>query len=234
LVLIEKARELWRLHQDQKAIDLLDIKEFSASAEALFLIGDIYNCADKRVGGVSRSVSKARKFWLESVKHGSSEAAVELGDFYYFGHGVKQNHKKAEEFWLMASESKNELGMFKLAELYYDYMPEKISQAITLYEVLSAGSTFSGNSCCKLGRIYDREIGVIRNPSMAASWYEKGSKLNNGNCLLDLSFLYYKGDGVKYDVTKAIELAEQAAKTEWLKDSAPIVVQKMRDGTLLN
>lgn len=231
---IEKAKDHWRSNEDQRAIDILDDPKLAASPEALFTLGDIYNCADKRVGGVSRSVPKARKYWLEAIKYGSTDAAVELAGLYYFGDGVKENHKKAEEFWLLAANGGNEIGRFKLADFYYDNRPENIKDAIVLFESLTAGSVFSGNSCCRLGRIYDRGIGVKRDPAMAAYWYEAGSKLNNGNCLLDLSYLFYKGDGVEKNIDKAVELAEKASETEWLKDRGPIVAEKMRNGTLLN
>ncbi|WP_394176954.1 tetratricopeptide repeat protein [Thalassotalea litorea] len=231
---IEKARAYWRSHEDQKAIDILNVDDLATSAEALFVLGDIYNCADKRVGGVSRSVPQARKYWLEAVKYGSMDSAVELGNLYYFGDGVKQNYRKAEEFWLIAANGGDELGMFKLADFYFDYYPEKIPDGIVLFELLTKGTTFARNSYCKLGRIFDRGIGVERDPKKAISWYEAGARLNDGNCLLDLSYLYYKGDGIEKDINKAIELAEKAADTEWLKDIAPIVVEKMRKGTLLN
>lgn len=231
---IEKARAYWRSHEDQKAIDILDVEDLATSSEALFLLGDIFNCADKRVGGVSRSVPKARKYWLEAVKYGSMNAAVELGSLYYFGDGVKESYRKAKEYWLIAANGDDELGMFKLADFYYDHQPTKIQDAIVLFESLTKRTAFVRNSYCKLGRIFDRGIGVERDPKRAASWYEAGSQLNDGNCLLDLSFLYYKGDGVERNIDRAIELAEKAADTEWLKDSAPIVVEKMRNGTLLN
>lgn len=231
---IEKAKECWKSHEDQKAIDILSVEDLSTSAEALYVLGDIYNCADKRVGGVSRSVPKARKYWLEAIKHGSMDAAVGLGSLYYFGDGVKENYRKAEEFWLIAANGGDELGRFKLANFYYDHRPEKIQDGIALFESLTRGTTFARNSYCKLGRIFDRGIGVERDPKIAASWYEAGARLSDGNCLLDLSYLYYKGDGVERNIDRAIELAERAADTEWLKDSAPLVVEKMRNRTLLN
>jgi len=232
---LDKAKDYWCSNEDQKAIDTLDIEELSTSAEALFMLGDIYNCADKRVGGVSRSIPKARKYWLEATQYGSSDAAVELGNLYYLADGVKQNYSKAEKFWLIAANAGHEIGRFKLADFYYDYQLENINDAIILFKsLIDEQSTFSGNSCCRLGRIYDRAKGVKRDSKQAALWYEKGAKLNHGNCLLDLSYLYYKGDGVVKNVELAINLAEKASKTEWLKNSAPLVVKKMRNGTLVN
>ncbi|MBV1876821.1 MAG: sel1 repeat family protein [Pseudomonadales bacterium] len=229
---VEKAKLCRSSHEDQKAIDILDVEQLAISGEALFLLGDIYNCAEKSVGGVSRSVPKAKKYWLRAVKCGSVEAAVELGDLFYFGDGVKENYKKAEEFWLIAARHKDELGMFKLADFYYDCRPERIQEAIVLFESLTKDTIFAKNSCCKLGRIFDRGIGVKRDSKVAALWYEVGARLNDGNCLLDLSYLYYRGDGVERNVARAIELAERSADTEWLSDSAPLIVEKMRDGTL--
>ncbi|MCK7595826.1 sel1 repeat family protein [Microbulbifer sp. CAU 1566] len=231
---IEKARKYWRLGEDRKAIDTLDVAELATSAEALFLLGDIYNCADSSAGGGRQSYSRARKYWLEALQYGSMEAAVELGDLYYFGNGVKQDFGKVEHYWQIAASAGDETGMHKLADLYCEHMPEKIHDAIAYLQSLTYGSSFADHACYRLGKIYNRGIGVSRNPEVAASWFEAGAKANHGHCLLDLAFLLYKGDGVVKNVTRAIQLAERAAETEWLKDLAPVFVEQMRSGTLLH
>ncbi|WP_078085455.1 tetratricopeptide repeat protein [Microbulbifer mangrovi] len=231
---IEKARKHWRHNEDQAAIEILDVEELATSPEALFILGNIYNCADASIGGVRQSYPKARRYWLEALKHGSTEAAVELGDLYYFGNGVKQSFSKAEHFWMIAASAGDETGIFKLAGLYCDHMPEKIHDAIAYLQALADGSSFADNACYKLGKIYNRGIGVDRDPVQAASWFEAGAKHNHGSCLLDLAFLLYKGDGVIKNVDRAIQLAERAEKTEWLKDVAPVFIEQMRKGTLLH
>jgi len=55
---IEKAKGHWRSHEDQKAIDVLNVATLETSSEAFFTLGRIYNWADRSVGGLSRRVPK--------------------------------------------------------------------------------------------------------------------------------------------------------------------------------
>lgn len=229
--LIEKARHHYRLDENQNAITILESPDLADNADALLLLGQIYNGTSKSQGGVSRSIPNARKCWLKALELGSSEAALELGDLYYFD---KNNHKKAEEYWLIAAEAGNELAAFKLVDFYYDYRNDRIDKAIELCHWLIAKNQFVENCCLKLGRIYYRATGVPRDVAQARIWLEKGAALGHGNSCMDLALMYYLGEGVEKDVAKAISLVETAAKTEWLKDTAPVIAEKMRKGILLH
>lgn len=229
--LIAAARRHYRLDENQKAIEILESPDLAENANALLLLGQIYNGTTKSCGGVARSMPNARKCWLKALELGNSEAAWELGKLYYFD---KNNRKKAEEFWLAAADMGNELAAFDLVNLYYDHLNEKIHKAIELCHWLIDKNEFVDSCCVKLGRIYYRGKGVPRDVDQARVWLEKGAALDNGNACMDLALMCYLGEGVEKDVAKAISLVEKAGKTEWLKDTAPVIAEKMRKGTLLH
>lgn len=229
--LIATARRHYRLDENQKAIEILESPDLAENAGALLLLGQIYNGTTKSRGGVARSMPNARKCWLKAFELGNSEAAWELGKLYYFD---KNNRKKAEEFWLAAADMGNELATFDLVNLYYDHLNDKIDKAIELCHWLIEKNEFVENCCLILGRIYYRGKGVPRDVAQARIWLEKGAALGHGNSCMDLALMYYIGEGVEKDVAKAISLVEKAGKTEWLKDTAPVIAEKMRKGTLLH
>lgn len=231
---VKRALELFREDENQEAIEILEAEDLQANADALLLLGQIYNATSKSSGGVSRNTSKARQYWLKAFELGNTEAARELADMYYFGEGVKENYRKAEYYWKSAAVAGDEIAQFELANYYYDYVPDKINNAIELYKLLIDRDEFVGNSCLKLGRIYYRGIGVPRDTDKAFYWLTKGAELGDGNSCMDLAYIYYRGDGTEKNVDKAIALVEAAGQTEWLKDDAPQIAELMRKGTLFH
>ena len=232
--LIKQALKHHRWDEDVQAIEILESEQLANNADAMLLLGQVYATAQKSVTGVSRSYPKARKCWMKALELGNYKAANELADMYYLGDGVKENYKKAEEYWLIACEAGDELAAFYLVDYYYDHNNEKIDKAIELCHSLIARDEFVEQCCIKLARIYHRGLGVAKDIQQAIYWLEKGVALGHGNSCMDLAMLYYRGEGVKQDVEKAISLVEQAGTTEWLKDEAPVIAQKMRDRTLLH
>ncbi|MFO7541961.1 MAG: tetratricopeptide repeat protein [Thiobacillus sp.] len=220
------------LFDDQKAIEILSEEKLSNDAHAMYLLGQIYFFADKRETGVCRDLPKAKHYWLKAIKLGSAEAAYDLGKMYRFASGVKQSYSKAEHYWLMAFERGYTLAAFDLIRLYYDHLHEKINKAIELCLWLIENNEFVGNCCLILGRIYYRGVGVSVDREQAFLWLTKGADIGHGVSCMDLAMMYYKGECVEKDIEKAISLVEEAGKTEWLKEEAPIIVGLMRYGKL--
>ncbi len=231
---IKSALNHFRLDENKDAISILETDELSENADALLLLGQIYNTTSKSVGGVSRNTSKARKSWLKSFELANIKAAGELAEMYYYGEGVKENYNKAEHYWQAAAVAGDELAQFNLANYYYDDLNEKIDAAIELYKTLIERNEFVGSSYLKLGRIYHRGLGVKQDPKEAYFWLSKGAEIGHGNSCMDLAYMYYRGEGVEKNIDKAISLVEIAGKTEWLKDEALEIAELIRKGTLVH
>ena len=229
--LVETARGHFRRDDNQTALSILESPELAEDGDAMLLLGQIYNGTTKSCGGISRNIPKARQYWLKALALGCVEAARELASLYRFDKG---NFKKAEEFWLIAANAGDELAAFALVNYYYDHCDVKINKAIELCHWLIERNEFVENCYLKLGRIYYQGKGVPRDVAQARHWLEKGAALGHGNSCMDLAIMYYRGDGVEKDVNKAIALVETAGKSEWLKDEAPVIADRMRKGILFH
>lgn len=160
---IESARALFRQNANIRAVDILENEVFAENAEALLLLGQIFDLSAKSEGGVARNPSKARKLWRKAVALGNTEAARELASAYYFGNGVKTNFDKAKKYWLVAMRLGDDLAQFELANFWYDDRPEKTIDAVALYQNLIEHNQFVGNSCTNSP--YSLAISCGRRPS---------------------------------------------------------------------
>jgi len=222
--LIQKALNYHRNDENIRAVEILESEVFTNNPEALLLLGDIYSNTDKRSSGLSRDNIKARDYWIKSHELGNNEASRNLADMYYWGTGkVRQNRKESEAFWKVAHGRGDEMATSDLANYYYDDKNEDIDQAIEMYKQLIEKSEFLEDSCTKLGRIYYRGIGVSKDFEKAFYWSQKGALLGAGNCLMDLSLMYYRGDYVKKSDEKAIALVKKAGRTEWIDNTDEVI-----------
>ncbi len=112
---INKAVRLWQNDQDRKAIELLQSLDLDQNAEANRLIGQIYIGAERGVSDIKRDTKKGIEFLSKALSLGNSEAALDLGNLYYYGNGVKESRKKAEQYWKQSYELGNENAGFALA-----------------------------------------------------------------------------------------------------------------------
>lgn len=231
---IDRARVLYRQDDARTAILLLESADLANEPDALFLLGEIYESVSLTIDGVARNASKARKVWKKAAELGHAEAARELANCYHVGSSVKANPAKAQEYWLQAASSGDVLARFELANFYFDERPDKIQDAIDLYTLLILEDEFSGQSCLKLGRIFYRGIGTAKDTSQAIKWLTRGAEQNHANCCMDLAFIYFCGTDVPKNTGLAIELAERASKSDFLKDEALEVASLMRTGATLD
>lgn len=189
--IFEQAQSAWRAQEDRRAIEILSIPELEEDAEALCLIGEIYDCADKRTSGLARSTKKARAYWLRAMALGSGEAAHELGSHYHLGEGVQPNQKKAESYWKIGIELGDPRCHWQMADLCYDAAVEgaveRIEDAIDLCQRLIDMGEYVGQSLNQLGKIHHRGIGVVADEAIAKRYWRKGVKLKHPGCCWELA-----------------------------------------------
>ena len=226
--IIDKAIELWQDDNEKKAIELLETIDLDNNAEANTLIGQMYIGAERGISNIKRDVKKGIQFLQNGLALGDAEAGMELADLYYLGEGVKENYKKAEKYWVESWELGEEKAGFELANYYYDEFNEKISEAINIYEQLIDRNEFVGNCNSKLSKIYEKGIGGITpDPDKSLKYLEEGAKDSHIHCCMNLGLKYYRGDGVKKDIVKAIELVEKVKDNELFKQEVEVLLNKM-------
>ncbi len=105
---IDKANQLIKQGQVQKAQSLLLPKAEKGDHQAQYLLATTYSGRDEL---------KAFKWYMKSAKLGNPEAQLRVGKMYSFGLGVKKNTQKAI-FWYKQSAQRGN----KAAKQSLDYL----------------------------------------------------------------------------------------------------------------
>lgn len=188
----------------------------------------MYVGAEKGISNIMKNIKKGIDFLEKGLKLGDAEAGLELADLYYLGEDVKENHKKAVKYWSESWELGEELAGFKLANFYYDEFKEKINEAINIYEQLISRNEFVGNCNSKLSKIYEKGIGGITpDPVKYLMYLEAGAQDSHIHCCMNLGLKYYRGNGVKKDISKAIEFVERVKDNDLFKQEVRALLDKM-------
>lgn len=226
--IINKAVKLWQLDQDKEAVELLKSLNLEINAQANTLIGKILTGAERGISNIKKDTVNGLAHLKMGLKLGDSEAGLKLAEIFYFGEGVRKNYKKAEEYWKLSYSLGNELAGFELANFYYDDLQEKITEAIKIFYELIEKKEFEENCYYKLFKIFEKGIGEIEsNKELSLKYLEKGAINSHVNCCMTLGLKYYRGDGIKQDVNKAIEIVERVKENEFFKEEVNVILLKM-------
>jgi len=198
--LLKKARKYYRKLDYPKAIEILDTSFFVNDAIAHYILGEMYQYGNKRETSLKRDPRQAMKHFKKSSELGYREASYEIARKYETGDGVKESYNKAREYYLMAIKQGHIIAKYDLADLYIDYFPEKIPEAINLLEDIIQDGEYEDLACSKLGKLYLRGNGVEKDFQKAKAWFEKGLKHNSSSCSMEISYLYFYGLGVDKDL----------------------------------
>lgn len=152
-------------------------------SELINLLGDCYT---KDPLASIESISEGIGYYRKSLKMGSLNAMVNLGDCYLNGKGVIKNVSKAFELFSKAANLNNSEGKMKLGHcylngigVYHDY-----NKGIDCYK--KAAELGNSESAYFLGDLYYK-----KNHSEAIKYYELAKKLGTTNSLLNLAKCYY-------------------------------------------
>jgi len=229
--IIDKAKELHLNGEDNEAIKLLSSLDLANSKEANYLLGRIYETAEKGISNIKKDIKIAISFYEKALSLSHPDAGLELADIYYTGYLVKENLKKAEKYWKISSRLGNELATFELANYYYNN--NKINDAVQLYSILVNGK-FGGNSCFKLAISFLRGNEIKKDVLKAIEYLKKGVELDNVNCLFKLGWLYYKGEVIEQNLNKAIELIKRAGEFELYEEESKAILTAINNSPNLS
>jgi hypothetical protein len=96
-----------------------------------------------------------------------------LGDMYYFGHGVAKNDQKAAEYYRKAAEQDYAVGQCNLGFMYnHGYgVPLDYQKAAEWYR--KAAEQGNADAQSNLGTLYENGDGVDKDMTKAVEWYSK-------------------------------------------------------------
>lgn len=141
----------------------------------------------------SLALETFKKSW---DKVGYDEAALMLGDMYFFGQGTAIDIPQAVKWYIKVTEArynKDQLNPFDPAN------PDEASARV--------------QAQVKLARIYLLGVGVGKDPKQARHWYEAASELGYVPAKYRLAQFYFKNIGGDKNSKAAVKLLKDAAES---------------------
>ncbi|KAI9355869.1 hypothetical protein BD770DRAFT_444534 [Pilaira anomala] len=138
-----------------------------------------------------------------------SESVHHIGKLYFFGKGVKKDHKEALRYFKLMLDYNDQHAesfyhMGKVFEAGEDGAPFSYKQALECYH--KAFDLNFPTAGCAIGFLYHLGLGVKKDMAKAYEWFIKTSLLDCAAGHYMLGFYYWKGHHVKKDIKKALEL----------------------------
>lgn len=224
--LLKRARKYYRDLDYPRAVEILESDRFSDDPVAHYMLAEIYAYGSKRETGLARDARRAMKHYKEASRLGYAEASYEVAKNYQVGDGVKENQKKAAEYFRLAIEQGHVIAKYQLADVYIDYFPERIPEAIDLLESIIQDGEYEGLACTMLGRLYLRGKGVDPDYQVARAWFEKGTEYQHSSSYLELAYIYFQGLGVDRDPNRALKYVELAGDDHIMYEEAKEAILK--------
>ena len=123
---------------------------------------------------------------------------------YRDGKGVEANPEKAIQLYEEMARTGNTGAISSIIGMCTSKIiqdPILLETAITMMKNLSDGG--SGDASNRLGNMYFDGVGVKRDLTEAAKWYERAAALGNGSAKMRLAEMYRDGKGVEANPEKA-------------------------------
>ena len=113
------------------------------------------------------------------AESGYADAQNNLGDCYYYGHGVPQDYTKAVEWFQKAANQGNASAQYNLGFCYEKGrgVQQDYTKAVEWYK--KAANQGQVNAQYNLGHCYEYGLGVQKNIAQAIKWYRKASQQGN-------------------------------------------------------
>jgi len=139
----------------------------------------------------------------KSVSPGA--ACVKVAQMYETGAELPKDSNQALKWYRKAADAGNPGADVKVTSLLlnsgHSLTPEEYTEARQRCED-AANRHFSPGAYC-LALLYERGIGVTRDPIERVKWLGRAAELGNSRAILELGEAYWKGVGVKPDLVAA-------------------------------
>lgn len=174
--------------------------------------------------GIQQDSVMATNLYKSSVKMGNKELLKEredlvdrkfnmfdsnlLADIYSQGIGVEKDKKKALKYYVLSAKNGNTDASLAAAKIYEQ--EQSYPEALNLYKSIASKNSFASY---KMGEYLVKGLGTRVDKSKAAGYLSQAAKSNVPNAMILLGDLYYQGEGVEKDMSKAVELYKSASLT---------------------
>jgi uncharacterized protein len=170
-------------------------------------VDDVASCAWfllAQEAGYSQADDAVRRASLESA-NAPIQAAQKIGQMYEGGEELPKDPTKALKWYREAGDGGVPEADVRVAGLLLakgaNPTPEAYAEARKRCEDAANLHNAQGTYCMAL--IYQRGLGVSKDPVEAAKWLSRAADLGHPKAVLQLGEAYWKGDGVKPDLATA-------------------------------
>lgn len=170
-----------------------------------YLVTGIEDCLEA-------DVARALTLISDSAVSGYESAQIWLGNAYWSGEFVEQNHALAVTWFRSAAEQGNADAQFRLAQAYYTGLG--VDKSAVEYSAWLRKAAENGHAEAQGHLAYDYFIGNIveQNYEKAAEWWAKAAEQGEPRAQHSLGQCYLSGCGVPADKAKALGWFRKAAE----------------------
>ncbi|CAO3567067.1 unnamed protein product [Mortierella alpina] len=200
-----KISQMYQYGRGVKQDDCEAASWYSKAEEAVTEQGTLNNrivCHDAGVSGHHRT---PMEWFREAVDVGTAATNLQIGNTYYSGDHLEQDHIKAMEWYLKASNAGNTNAMFNLGVMYNNGQGVEQDDGKAMEWYLKGSSTGNASAMGNIGVMYRNGQGVEQDDGKAMEWYLKASNAGNADAMFNIGFMYKNGVGVEQDHGKALE-----------------------------
>ena len=126
------------------------------------------------------------------ANQGDIDAMLELGDTYYLGIGVPENHLEAIKWYKLAAEKGSSDAMFELGEIFTFDMQD-LKEAMRWYHLAADKGDVPSQAI--LGFAYSEGEGTARDAFKAIKWTRLAAQSGHAHAQANLGSMYAHGEG---------------------------------------
>ena len=147
---------------------------------------------------------------INKAEQGDSQAQFYIGERYYYGYDIEENHEEAVKWYRKAAEHGDAIAQFNLGYCYEngDGVEQNYEEAVKWYR--KAAEQGHANAQNNLGVCYEYGDGVEQNYEEAVKWILKAAEHGHANAQKNLGVCYKNGVGVEKNYEEAFKWYRKA------------------------
>lgn len=150
------------------------------------------------------------------AEHGDADAQCTLGDRYYYGEGVRQDHAEAVKWYREAAEQgdPDDTGDPERLGAYYEARHFLANFFPRDYVEIESEAAEQGQAESQYGLAWAYRRGVVipQDYAKAVNWYRRAAEQGHAGAQYELGDVYHHGEGVLQDYAEAAKWYRKAAE----------------------
>ncbi|MCU7834900.1 MAG: SEL1-like repeat protein [gamma proteobacterium symbiont of Taylorina sp.] len=187
------------LSNDFKSIDPTELYELAMVYE---------NGGQWHGRNINKDPLKSLNYITTSAQKGYFKAQYKLAMIYSHAESVNKNYAITRIYLTRSAEQHYPQAQYMMGVMYAQGRVFKKNEKLAIEWLTKASDNDNAAAQHYLARYYLNQ----KNFELAFFWLEKAIKQNYQPAMVDMGYLYYNGNGIKKDFSKAIELLQAAAE----------------------